>query len=219
MSSFTSLILMVIFIGGILVFLELQPKTGFTTTSMKMRRAATSQWSLTDFLKLKPSRWKLDQYFFFSEEKVRSHSHRYAGRLDGAILHWKTAPILDLVIEYKFPTNRLPRRVKEEDMFQAGLYALALLESGVSCSTTKLVTVYCLQDTARRCLDRKSARECWRCGKGRTFVTKFKQRDVEKKLERLDEVWYGGRKPVPTQDVVNCRVCPYSKGKCNYSLV
>jgi hypothetical protein len=50
-------------------------------------------------------------------------------------------------------------------------------------------------------------------------VTKFKPREVEKKLRRLDEVWYGGRKPLPTEEERNCRVCPYSKGRCNYSSV
>ncbi len=211
--------MMVVFITGILLLLALQPSTGFTTTGMKLRRAIQATLSLSEFLKMKPERWKLNQYYFFSEENVRSLGHRFVGRLDGVVLHREETPILDLVIEYKFPLKYLPKKARPEDVFQSGLYALALLESGVSCSSTRLVTIYCLQDRAKRCLDRKSTRDCWRCSDGKTFTTRFKPKSVLRKLERLDEVWYRGRKPRPAQVQSACRVCPYSKDKCNYSLV
>lgn len=218
MIDLANLFMMIVFIAGIILLLVLQPKTGFASTGMKMRRATNTPWSLPEFLKLKPSKWKNNQYYYFSEENVRSLGHRYVGRLDGAILHWETAPILDLVIEYKFPVKYLPKQARKEDVFQSGLYALALLESGVSCTSTKLVTIYCLQDKAKRCLDKKSTRECWRCGEGKVFVARFKSKRVLKKLKRLDEIWYGDRKPIPVQEPSRCGVCPYNN-RCNYSKV
>jgi hypothetical protein len=219
MSGLASQIMMVVFIAGVLLLLALQPRTGFVTTGMKMRRAIPAPWSLSEFLKERSNRWKINQFYFFSEENVRSLGHRFVGRLDGAILHHEKTPILDLVIEYKFPLKHLPKQANPEDVFQSGLYALALLESGISCSSTRLVTVYCLQDKAKRCLDRKSTKECWRCSAGKTFVTRFKPKNVLRKLGRLDEVWYNGKQPRPTQEQRNCRICPYSKDRCNYSLV
>ena len=219
MSDLTSLIMMIVFITGVLLLLVLQPRTGFATTGMKLKRATPATWSLSEFLKMKQNRWKVNQYYFFSEENIRSLGHRFVGRLDGAVLHHEDTPILDIVIEYKFPLKYLPKKARPEDVFQAGLYALALLESGVSCSSTKLVTIYCLQDMAKRCLDRRSSRDCWRCSDGLTFVTRFKPRSVIRKLGRLDEVWYQGRQPRPAQEQSRCRACPYSKDRCNYSLV
>jgi len=218
MIDVANLFMMIVFIAGIILLLVLQPRTGFASTGMKMRRATNTPWSLPEFLKLKPSTWKNNQYYYFSEENVRSLGHRYVGRLDGAILHWETAPILDLVIEYKFPVKYLPKQARREDVFQSGLYALALLESGVSCTSTKLVTIYCLQDKAKRCIDKKSTRECWRCGEGKVFAARFKSKRVLKKLRRLDEIWYGDRKPIPVQEPSRCGVCPYNN-RCNYSKV
>jgi CRISPR/Cas system-associated exonuclease Cas4 (RecB family) len=211
--------MMAIFIIGVLILLARYPRTGFATTGMKMKRAIPAKWSLAEFFKLKPTRFKLNQYYSFSEENVRSLGHRYVGRLDRAVLHWENAPILDLVVEYKFPVKHLPKQARKEDVFQSGLYALAFLESGVSCASTKLVTIYCLQDHAKKCLERRSTRECWRCREGKTYVTRFRPKSVEKKLKRLDEVWYNGRKPRPAREQSSCRVCPYSKDKCNYSLI
>jgi CRISPR/Cas system-associated exonuclease Cas4 (RecB family) len=150
---------------------------------------------------------------------VRSLGHRFVGRMDAAILHWEKAPILDLVIEYKFPVKHLPKQARQEDVFQSGLYALALLESGVSCSSTRLLVIYCLQSKAKRCLDRKSNRDCWQCSDGKVCTTRFRPKNVLGKLRKLDEVWYNGRKPRPAQEPNRCRVCPYSNGRCNYSTV
>jgi CRISPR/Cas system-associated exonuclease Cas4 (RecB family) len=219
MSDLVSLFMMIAFIIGIVVLLVLHPRAGFATTGMKMRRAVSAPWSLAEFLKLASMKWNLNQYYSFSEDNVRSLGHRYVGRLDSAILHWDKIPILDLVIEYKFPVKHLPRHARKEDEFQAGLYALALLESGVSCSSTRLVTIYCLQRRAKRCLERKSLKECWQCRNGRTFVTRFKPKNILRTLRGLDEVWYEGRKPIPIQQASRCRVCPYSDGRCNYAVV
>jgi hypothetical protein len=219
MNYLANLFTMIVFIVGIGLLLILNLRTGFATTGMKMKKAIPAKWNLLDFLKLKPSRWNLNKYYSFSEETVRSLGHRFVGRLDGAVLHWEKVPILDLVIEYKFPVNHLPKQARKEDVFQSGLYALALLESGVSCASTKLVTIYCLQEKAKRCFDRKSTRECWLCSDGKTCVTRFKPNSVLMKLKRLDEVWYNGRKSIPAQNLSSCRACPYSNGRCNYSVL
>jgi hypothetical protein len=50
-------------------------------------------------------------------------------------------------------------------------------------------------------------------------VTRFKPKNVLRKLRRLDEVWYEGRKPIPIQEANRCRICPYSDSRCNYSVV
>jgi len=214
-----SLIMMIVFFIGVLLLLSLQPKTTMMTLGMKMRRAKSAQESLAEFIKTKKNRWGIKQYYIFSEENVRSLGHRFVGRFDSAILHWEDSPVLDAIIEYKFPVKHIPKIARPEDVFQSGLYALALLESGVSCSSAKLVTIYCPQEIAMSCLDRKSTRDCWRCGSASVKVTRFKPKSVLKKLQRLDEVWYNGRVPNPTQEPHNCRVCPYSNGRCNYSLI
>jgi CRISPR/Cas system-associated exonuclease Cas4 (RecB family) len=219
MDGFLGLISFIAFIGCILLLLNMQAKTGFSTTGMKMRRAIPSPWDLSEFLTLRPSRWKIGKYYSFSEETVRSLGHRYVGRFDGAILHWEEAPVLDVVIEYKFPVNHLPEQSRPEDVFQAGLYALALMETGVSCTKTRLVTIYCLQDRAKRCVEGKSSKSCWKCGNSRIHTSRFNPRKVIKTLKRMDEVWYNGRKPKPTPGPLKCRSCPYSRDKCNYSAV
>lgn len=219
MNSLFGLFLVIVFFCGILLKLIMDSKPGIVTIGMKMRRAIPSPWSLTEFIRLKPSKRKNYQYYSFSEENVRSLGHRYVGRLDAAILHWEQAPILDLVIEYKFPVNNLPSKTREEDVFQSSLYALALQESGVSCSSTKIVTIYCLQDKAKDCVSQKKARQCWRCNDGKTFATRYKPKRVQKDLSRLDEVWYKGRRAQPVQKPSICRACPYSKDRCNYSAI
>ena len=150
---------------------------------------------------------------------MRSLGHRYIGRFDTAILHWEEAPVLDLVIDYKFPVRYLPEKKRSEDIFQAGLYALALYESGVSCSGTRLVNIYCLQDQAKRCMESSSIKECWRCGDSKIHVKRFNPKQVIKALKKMDEVWYDGRRPRPSPEHGKCRACPYSKDKCNYSAV
>ncbi|MHA2114099.1 MAG: hypothetical protein ACXABM_01275 [Candidatus Thorarchaeota archaeon] len=219
MDAYASFMLLIAFIGGILLLLNSQAKTGFSTTGMKLRRAVPAPWGISEFLKLKPSRWKTDEYYLFAEETVRSLGHRFIGRFDGAILHWEDAPMLDIIIEHKFPTKHLPAQSIPEDIFQAGLYALALYESGVSCSNTRLITIYCLQDQAKRCVEGNSARSCWKCGDSKIHNERFNLNKMIKTLKKLDEVWYRGRRPNPTPTPRKCRICPYSRGNCNYSAV
>lgn len=197
-------------------------RTNFDTIGIfsPINRADTSPWTLHEFISLKPSKRASRVYYRFNEENVRSHAHRYLGRFDTAILHWEESPILDYIIERKFPANRLPDSIKEEDMFQAGLYALALAESGVSAREAKLVTIYCLQDEARRCLEKNTPGKCWKCSNGRRFVRRYNEREIEKYLKKADEVWYHKRKPKPSPSDKKCRLCPYSRdGSCNYSAV
>jgi CRISPR/Cas system-associated exonuclease Cas4 (RecB family) len=219
MNDLVNLLMMIVFLAGVFLFLALQPRTGLVTTGMKMRRAIPAPWSLAEFLKMKPSQWKLNHYYSFFEECVISLGHRYVGRIDAAVLHWEEVPILDIVIEYKFPMNYLPKEARPEDVFQLGLYALALLESGVSCSSTNLVTIYCLQDKAKRCLEMKSRRDCWQCRDGKRYTIRFKPQIVLKDLKRLDEVWYKGRQPRPARKPSSCRACPFSDRECNYSVM
>lgn len=218
MSDLDGLIILMAFLIVTLLFARYLG-TGPFAIGMKIKRATPARFSLSEFLKIKSSQGILSQYFYFSEENVKSLGHRYAGRLDGGILHWEETAILDLVIEYKFPKLYLPKQARSEDVFQLGLYALALQESGVSCSSTMLVTIYCLQENAKRCISKKKSRNCWQCNVGRKFTTRFKPEKVIKDLKRLDEVWYYGRRPKPSKDARRCKICPYSDGRCNYSSV
>jgi len=185
-----------------------------------MKLAKLSPWNLYEFLNLNPSRPKRNEYYRFNEEEVRSHANRFVGRFDSAILHWDDVPILDMIIENKFPVSYMPNSVKSEDIFQAGLYALALAESGVSCKDTKLVIIYCPQDVAKKCLQSNSAKMCWQCGKGRIFSQNFNKQRIIRALSRINEVWYRKRKPRANPAEENCRPCPFGKnGRCNYSVV
>ena len=193
---------------------------GTISVKGKMRNAQKAPWDLHEFLTLQPSKSRKNEYYPFNEESVRSHTHRFVGRFDGAILHWEEAPILDLIIENKFPVSYLPETAKMEDVFQAGLYALALVDSGVSCRDTKLVIIYCLQDEAKRCLQGNRPKMCWDCGEGRIYTRNFNQHQIMKTLSKIDDVWYNKRQPRANPSEDNCRPCPYSRnGKCNYSAV
>ncbi|MGY5880277.1 MAG: hypothetical protein RTV31_08500 [Candidatus Thorarchaeota archaeon] len=220
MSAFVNLLLFILLVGTVLVIAVFRVGLGTISVKGKMRNAKSAPWDLQEFLSLNPSSPKRNEFYRFSEESVRSHAHRFVGRFDGAILHWEDVPILDLIVENKFPVSYLPNKVKKEDIFQAGLYTLALAETGVSCRDTKLVVIYCLQDTAKKCLHGNSLRKCWDCGEGKIFSKKYDQREIMKNLTRIDAVWYKKRKPRASPSEDNCRPCPYSRnGKCNYSAV
>lgn len=185
-----------------------------------MKRAQKAPWELYEFLNLNPNRARHDEYYRFSEEQVRSHTYRFVGRFDSAILHWEGIPVLDMIIENKFPVNYLPDVVKREDIFQAGLYALALAESGVSCNYTKLVIIYCLQETAKRCMQGNSAMTCWQCSEGKIFTKNYNKQRIVKDLSRINEIWLGKRRPRASPNEENCFPCPFSNnGKCNSSAV
>ncbi|MGY5872095.1 MAG: hypothetical protein RTV72_07630 [Candidatus Thorarchaeota archaeon] len=220
MDPIVNLLLFILFAGTILVIGFIRAGSGAFTVKGKLRAAKTAPWYLHDFLNLEPSRPKHNEYYRFNEESVRSHAHRFVGRFDGAILHWEEVPVLDLIVENKFPVNYLPSKGKREDFFQAGLYALALEETGVSCRDTKLVTIYCLQDVAKRCLQGNTPKKCWDCGEGKIFSQQFNSREIKKHLKKIDAVWLKKRSPKASPSEGNCRPCPYSKnGKCNYSAV
>lgn len=214
-----NLLFFVLFIGTILVIAILRAGFGFNSIKGIISNASFAPWNFHEFLKLSQSSPKSNEFYRFNEESVRSHAHRYVGRFDSAIFHWEDVPILDLIIENKFPVSYLPDRVKKEDIFQAGLYALALAESGVSCRDAKLVIIYCLQDAAKRCLQGNSQRRCWDCSDGKIFSQNFNQREIMKNLAKINAVWYKKRKPDANPSEDNCHHCPYSRdGRCNYSV-
>ncbi|MFX0107682.1 MAG: hypothetical protein ACFE7R_05340 [Candidatus Hodarchaeota archaeon] len=213
------LIILCIFISGILVLAYWHSEGVFGSVANILRHSEISPWSLHDFLHLKEAESDSQKKYIFSEETVMSIGHRFTGRFDAAVLHWEEVPILDALIERKFPINRLPKKKREEDFFQAGLYALALLETGVSCSGAWLLLIYCLQSDAKRCLD-KNRVDCIHCGSNVVHQRKFNQKRVLQALRRLDEVWYNGRRPRASPSIEKCRPCPYgSNRQCNHSVL
>jgi len=133
-------------------------------------------------------------------------------------LRFDGVPVLEVVIERKFPSRNMPKIVKAEDMFQAGLYAMALMESGVSCSSTRLVVIYCTQEAASYCVSVGKGVNCFGCRKGRAFQQEFSPRTVLKTLKKLDEIWFKRKKPIPSPEVRKCKACPYgANGVCNHS--
>jgi len=181
--------------------------------------AEPARWPLRDFLHLESGRPNSCESFIFREEPIRSLGHRYVGRFDLAILHWEEAPILDAIIERKFPLRYLPSKPRPQDVFQASLYAMALMESGVSCSSTRLFLIYCLQESASRCVGKNEV-DCLACGEKIMFAREFRPQRVLMGLRRLDEVWYRGRAPRATPSVSKCKSCPYGKdGLCRHSAI
>ncbi|MHA1928911.1 MAG: hypothetical protein ACTSV2_10100 [Candidatus Thorarchaeota archaeon] len=217
MDPVTSLIILVVFLAGLLLMIFF-----FSSTSVhsKIRSVKPPRWDLKTFLRLKDNRPSPREGFLFSEENVTSMAHRYNGRFDQAILRWDEVPILEMMIERKFPVHILPTKAKQEDIFQASLYTLALLERGISCSSTKLVVIYCLQKNAEKCFDKASVANCFKCRKGKTFQKKFNAEKTIKLLDKMNQVWYKARKPKATPSIAKCSTCPYKKmNVCNYSAV
>jgi hypothetical protein len=220
MTPFLNIFSFSVFVGITLVIAIYRFRMGTLSVKGKLRNALIAPWNLHEFLTLNRSRPHYNEYYRFTEEPVMSHAHRFVGRFDGAILHWEEVPILDMIIENKFPVSYLPERAKREDIFQAGLYALALADSGVSCSYTKLVIVYCLQDDAKRCQEGNTPKKCWECNDGRIYSQNFNQREILRSLSKINQVWYKKRRPRANPSHDNCLPCPYSmNGKCNYSTV
>ena len=156
----------------------------------------------------------------YTEENVVSMTYRFSGRLDAAIVAWNTGPILEAIVERKFPSKHLPMKAYPEDVFQGSLYALALKEKGFSVSSTRIITVYCIQDEAENCMEKRAGLYCLTCGKGRLFVSKLRERTVIKTIGKLDEIWYRGRNPEPRPSVSSCRRCPFSTdGSCNFTAI
>ncbi|TXT55177.1 MAG: hypothetical protein BAJATHORv1_40086 [Candidatus Thorarchaeota archaeon] len=213
-----SALFLAIFIIGTILFIFLM--SGGVPGSLQsiLYRSIPASMNLRSFLKTESKSRKRQSLYLFSEEPVISMGHKFKGRFDQAVFRSGKVPRLELIIERKFPTKYLPSKIREEDMFQAGLYALAIQESGVSCSNTRLVTVYCLQDNAMTCAKKRNTTDCVKCNLGKVFTRKYKQKSVLKDLEILDEIWFHSRKPIANPDE-KCRACPYSKnGKCQYSI-
>ena len=199
-----------------LFILRHKSKSGARTD---LKKASPRDYTLFEFRKLVGKHRERGQRMLLQEQAVKSLSHRYVGRFDAAVLHWETNPALDVVIERKFPTRNLPDKAREEDLFQAGLYALAIRDSGISCDSARLAVVYCLQNVAHECLSRNDRRSCWDCSHGQFFEAPFKPDRVERQLKRIDEIWYRGRKPKPASEPKRCIPCPYSQsGRCNYAV-
>jgi CRISPR/Cas system-associated exonuclease Cas4 (RecB family) len=212
------ILLLAIFLTGALVLLYDLREGTLNSVFRIINRSIVAPWDLNTFLHLESEPPEPNQYYSFAEEAVVSMGHRYSGRFDQAILRFDGVPVLEVVIERKFPSRNMPRIVRPEDMFQAGLYALALMEKGVSCSSTRLVVIYCTQKDASSCVSADKGVNCFGCRKGRAFQQEFNMKKVLKTLKRLDEIWYKRRKPKPSPEVGKCRACPYgTNGVCNHS--
>jgi hypothetical protein len=183
-----------------------------------LSQSVTTDMTISEFINLERGKRKTGTKYLLQEQTIRSLGNRYIGRFDAIVASWEEAPLLHVVLERKFPTTYLPHKALSEDMFQLGLYALALLESGMSCSSTSLAVTYCLQDTAIRCMQRSGSRDCSRCREGQTFTRAFRPKEVLVTLSRLNEVWYGERPPKPRSAPEVCRRCPFeASGVCNHS--
>ncbi len=213
-----SILLLAIFLTGALALLYDLREGTLNSVFRIINRSIVAPWDLNAFLHLESESPEPNQYYSFAEKAVVSMGHRYSGRFDQAILRFDGVPVLEVVIERKFPSRNIPKIVRTEDMFQAGLYALALMERGVSCSSTRLVVIYCTQKDASNCVSSGKGVNCFGCRKGRAFQQEFNMKKVLKTLKRLDEIWYKRRKPKPSPEVGKCRACPYgTNGVCNHS--
>ena len=183
----SSLLLAVFLVGTLALLCDVRGRT-INTVSRIINRSIVAPWDLNTFLHLESESPEPNQYYSFAEEAVVSMGHRYNGRFDQAILRFEGVPILEIVIERKFPSRNTPEIVRTEDIFQAGLYALALMERGVSCRSTRLVVIYCTQKAASNCAIAGKSVNCFECGKGSIFQQKFNLKRVLKTLKKLDEV-------------------------------
>ena len=218
MDSFTNSILLFVFLVGVLILLVLEKQDLSFIGTRRISKAIPAQMDLNAFARGGPREGKSKSTYIFSEESAVSMTHRFNGKFDSAILRWDTGPILEALIERKFPRSYLPERARSEDIFQASLYSLALKEKGISCSSTHLIIIYCLQDKAIKCMKKQGGLDCFRCKEGKVFKSRFNEKRTLKQLAKLDEVWYQGRKTEPNPSKDNCRACPFSKGgQCNYS--
>ncbi len=182
-----------------------------------LARATPTDLTPIEFKELPPhKRTKTKQ--LLQEQTVRSLGHRYIGKFDAAVVAWEDAPIAHILLERKYPSNHLPTKARSEDFFQTGLYALALMESGYSCARTTLMVIYCLQDRALRCKENSNAFNCGACRSAKVFSRAFKPKDVLRKLRKLDEIWYAGRRPEPQPSQAKCQACPYGASACQFSV-
>jgi hypothetical protein len=215
-----STLILMVFIVAVLAFIWLFGGNVRISGVEGLVKAKRGSGNLTSFLQAAERAVHKKGLYLFTEENVVSMTYRFSGRLDAAIVGWNSGPVLDAIVERKFPRRYLPTKAYPEDVFQGSLYALALKEKGFSVSSTHIVAVYCIQDEAEKCMQRGTGLSCLTCGKGKLFVSKLKERAIAKAIGRLDEVWYRGRKPRPNPSVTSCRRCPFSTdGTCNFTAV
>ncbi len=212
------ILLLVIFLVGSFILLYERKEETLNSVFRIINRSIVAPWDLNTFLHLEFDPHEPDQSYMFAEETILSMGHRYAGRFDQAVLRFDGVPILEIIIERKFPVRNLPEIVRTEDMFQAGLYTLALMESGVSCSSTRLAVIYCTQEAASNCVSVGKGVNCFECRKGRAFQQEFNPKTVLKTLKKLDEIWLKRREPMPSPEAGKCKACPYgANGVCGHS--
>ncbi len=217
MSEISSMILLAFFIIGAFLLSMIRANGGASRIRNVIATASQSPIPLREFLEqdLDGSRKR----WLFREQSVISLTHRYTGRFDAAVLGFNQVGILEAVIERKYPTRFLPREPRKEDFFQASLYALALQDSGVSCSTTKLVTIYCLQEHARAC-QKKNVANCVRCKNASVMVERFRPSRTISQLRKMDDYWFRNKAPEPNPNRSVCIICPFSRdGRCQYSII
>ncbi len=219
MDVFIETLVLSAFIISTLLLVYLLRSRWYNKTFGTILDAKRSSWSIQDFLKHRTNRPHQGQPFSFKEGMVTSSTYRIKGRFDQAILYWDTNPILEALIERKFPRKILPDKARQEDVFQAELYALALAEMGAITRDSKIIVIYCLQKEASSCLDR-NREGCLNCRKGRRFVSSFKQNRVAKKLDKLNKEWYRSRVPRASPSRETCIICPYSRKRgCKHSAI
>ncbi len=211
------MIFLLVFLIGILAILILARGGLPGTVRAVIANTYPAKWKLHDFINGR-SDARPHRKYIFTEQIVTNMTRKYRGRFDHAILRMEEGPALDAVIEFKFPQQHLPYKVRKEDVFQAGLYALAMRDMGVSTGSTALLVLYCLQSEARRC-GKPNIERCFSCSKGKVFRDKFNPQRVIAAVERMDPYWRGERRPVPMPSTENCSRCPYSNGQCQYSVV
>jgi hypothetical protein len=208
------------FLVGILILLLLEKQDLSFIGFRRISNAIPAEMDLNAFARGGPREGSSKKTYSFSEESAVSMTHRYNGKFDIAILSWNTGPILEAMIERKFPRSFLPGQARPEDIFQASLYSLALKEKGISCTSAYLIVIYCLQEMAIKCMKNQDSLDCVQCDEGKVFKVRYNEKKTLKQLGKLDEVWYEGRKPEPKPTIEHCRACPFSKGdQCKYSTV
>lgn len=212
--------MLMLFVAAILAFLCLFGGSLRISGMQGLLKAKRTPGDLTSFLQAVEKGEHRRGSYIFTEENVVSMTFRFRGRFDAAIAAWNSGPVLEAIVERKFPRKHLPTKAYREDVFQGSLYALALKEKGLSVSSTRIITIYCIQDMAEKCLKKGTGLHCLTCGKGKVFISKLRERSVAKAISRLDEVWYRGRDPEPNPSASTCRRCPFSTdGSCNFTAV
>jgi hypothetical protein len=217
----TSVAFMLALLTVVASFLFLTSRLGrLPSSSVRiLKRSVTPAFSIDDFLHSRVRESDAGRYYIFKEQMVYSTEHSFRGRFDQAVVRCEDKPVLEMVIERKFPTHSLPLNGRPEDFLQAGLYSLAFAERGVNCESARLLLMYCRQKDAQNCSRRSSLAKCATCPRGRLFQKRFRSHDVLRVLHRLDKVWTGERRARASPSHEKCVACAFGKnGYCEYSI-